>query len=162
MFIAPFSFYTVPMKIGSICLGRVAGRRIAFAASPGIRVAICLAAFLAMPFSAGVSHGQPGQFPTQSGVKDPSAIPPLGRGTVDKDDPLAVTFTPQQLKQLNVQRQKQMADDTVKLLALANELKSELDKGGKDASSIVQVRKAEKIEKLAHEVGQKMKTPITN
>jgi hypothetical protein len=142
----------------------VAGRRTAFAVFPGIRVAICLAAFLAMPFSAGISHGQPAgamQFP----MKDPTAVPPLGRGSrpgSDTDDPLTMTYTPQQIKQLNVLRQKQMTDDTVKLLALANELKSELEKGGKEASLIDQVRKAEKIEKLAHDVGQKMKITIGN
>ena len=152
------------MRIGSFCLGSVAGRRTALAVFPGIRVAICLAAFLAMPFSTGISHGQPAgamQFPTQ----DPTAVPPLGRRSrpgSDADDPLTMTYTPQQIKQLNVQRQKEMTDDTVKLLALANELKSELEKGGKEASSIDQVRKAEKIEKLAHDVGQKMKTTIGN
>ena len=75
---------------------------------------------------------------------------------------MTMTYTPQQIKQLNVQRQKEMTDDTVKLLSLANELKSELEKGGKESSSIDQVRKAEKIEKLAHDVGQKMKTTIGN
>ena len=57
----------------------------------------------------------------------------------------------------NVERKKQMNDDSAKLLKLATELKSEVDKSSKDTLSLEVVRKAEEIEKLAHGVKVKMK-----
>ena len=64
------------------------------------------------------------------------------------------------LQQLNVQRQKQMTEDTARLLTLASELKSEMRQPGKDALSVVELRKAELIEKLARNVREKMKATI--
>lgn len=63
----------------------------------------------------------------------------------------------QRLKALDEQRQKQLIDDTNKLLALANELKDEVDKTNKDTLSLSVVKKAEQIEKLAKSVKDKMK-----
>ncbi len=62
-----------------------------------------------------------------------------------------------QVKLRNVERQKQLVADTQKLLALANELKSDVDKSTKDQLSLDVIRKAEEIEKLAHSVRDKMK-----
>ena len=57
----------------------------------------------------------------------------------------------------NSDRQKQLVDDTQKLLALANELKVQVDKSNKDTLSLDVVRKADEIEKLAHTVRERMK-----
>lgn len=57
----------------------------------------------------------------------------------------------------NVERKKQIADDTSKLLELATQLKAEVDKTSKDTLSINVIKKAESIEKLAHNVREKMK-----
>jgi len=59
-------------------------------------------------------------------------------------------------------RQKQLADDTAKLLALANELKAEMDKSTKDTLSLKVVKKAEEVEKLARKVRDEMKKSIGN
>jgi hypothetical protein len=53
-------------------------------------------------------------------------------------------------------KQKQLADDTAKLLQLANELKVELDKSSKDTLSLNVMKKAEQVEKLAHKVRDEM------
>jgi nitric oxide reductase activation protein len=63
----------------------------------------------------------------------------------------------EQAKARNKERQKQLVDDTQKLLALANELKADVDKSSKDTLSIDVIRKADEIEKLAHSVKEKMK-----
>ena len=63
----------------------------------------------------------------------------------------------QQARMRNNERQKQLVDDTAKLLCLANELKTEVDKSSKDTLSLDVVRKADEIEKLAHSVKEKMK-----
>ncbi len=60
------------------------------------------------------------------------------------------------------QRQQQLADDTARLLLLANELKAEMDKSTKDTLSLTVVKKAEEVEKLAHKVRDEMKKSIGN
>jgi len=66
------------------------------------------------------------------------------------------------LSEQNQLRQKQLADDTAKLLQLATELKAEMDKTSKDTLNMNYVRKAEQIEKLAHTVREKMKASLGN
>jgi hypothetical protein len=57
-------------------------------------------------------------------------------------------------------QQKQLAEDTAKLLTLANELKAELDKSNKDTLSLSVIKKAEQVEKLAHKVRDEMKVGL--
>jgi len=66
------------------------------------------------------------------------------------------------LAEENRVRQQQLADDTAKLLALATELKAEMDKTSKDTLNMSYVRKAEQIEKLAHQLRDKMKASLGN
>jgi len=63
----------------------------------------------------------------------------------------------QNLEAANAERKKQIADDSAKLLKLATELKAEVDKTTKDELSLSVIRKAGEIEKLAHNVKEKMK-----
>jgi hypothetical protein len=60
----------------------------------------------------------------------------------------------------NAERRKQIADDTEKLLKLANDLKAEVDKSNKDTLSLGVIRKADEIERLAHMVKEKMKLSV--
>jgi len=60
----------------------------------------------------------------------------------------------------NTERKKQIAEDSVKLLKLATELKTEVDKTTKDTLSLNVIRKADEIEKLAHNVKEKMKLTV--
>jgi hypothetical protein len=60
----------------------------------------------------------------------------------------------------NAERKKQIADDSAKLLKLATELKTEVDKTTKDTLSLNVIRKADEIEKLAHNVKEKMKLTV--
>jgi hypothetical protein len=59
--------------------------------------------------------------------------------------------------QRNSARQQQLVKDTDKLLALATELKSDVDKTNKNVLSIDVIKKAEEIEKLAKNVKERMK-----
>jgi hypothetical protein len=102
---------------------------------------LCLAAFLFGAMALAV-----GQQPAQNSGAAPSPAaqaPP----TTDTAKP-APPQTPQQ---------KQLAEDTAKLLVLANELKAELDKSNMDTLSLGVIRKAEQVEKLAHKVRDEMK-----
>ncbi len=60
----------------------------------------------------------------------------------------------------NAERKKQIAEDSAKLLKLATELKTEVDKTTKDTLSLGVIRKADEIEKLAHNVKEKMKLTV--
>jgi hypothetical protein len=76
-----------------------------------------------------------------------------------------MTMREQQQKQqnfeaANAERQKQIADDSAKLLKLAADLKAEVDKTNEDTLSLTVIRKAEEIERLAHSVKEKMKLSV--
>jgi hypothetical protein len=60
----------------------------------------------------------------------------------------------------NAERRKQIADDSAKLLKLATDLKTEVDKTTKDTLSLGVIRKADEIERLAHNVKEKMKLTV--
>jgi ADP-ribosylglycohydrolase len=60
----------------------------------------------------------------------------------------------------NAERKKQLSDDSAKLLTLAMALKAEVDKTNKDMLSLNVIRKADEIEKLAHNVKEKMKVTV--
>jgi hypothetical protein len=60
-------------------------------------------------------------------------------------------------KARNADRQKQLVQDTDKLLALAKALKEEVDKSNSDTLSIDVVKKAAEIEKLAKNVKDRMR-----
>ena len=62
----------------------------------------------------------------------------------------------QQKRATNDERHRKLLADTDKLVALANELKAEVDKSQKDELNMVVVRKAAEMEKLAHDVKTRM------
>ncbi len=90
----------------------------------------------------------------------PGFPPPWKHGDTTQDDekdPMAQRQREKMEKARNEQRQQQIVKDTDKLLALATELKAEVDKSSKDTLSVSVVKKAEEIEKLAKMVKEKMR-----
>jgi len=59
----------------------------------------------------------------------------------------------------NEKRQQELKKDTDKLLDLATQLKQYVDKTNEHTLSVDVIKKAEEIEKLAHNVKEKMKGP---
>lgn len=55
-------------------------------------------------------------------------------------------------------RQRELADESARLLSLAVALKAEVDKTNKNMLSLNVIRKADEIEKLAHSVREKLKS----
>jgi hypothetical protein len=105
------------------------------------------------------------QPPQQSPTTGPDApyLRPEANRLPDKNDQMKLNSD--QVKRAhfdaaNAERKKQIADDTAKLLELATELKSEVDKTSKDTLSINVIRKAESIERLAKGVKEKMKLTV--
>jgi hypothetical protein len=66
----------------------------------------------------------------------------------------------QNFEAANAERKKQITDDSAKLLKLATDLKTEVDKTTKDTLSLTVIRKADEIEHLAHNVKEKMKLTV--
>lgn len=103
---------------------------------------------------AGVS--QQGSTPgTPSGVQNPRV--PFGAQEPAYPSPLSPAAQEQLEKGRQTERQKKIIADTNRLLALATELKAEVDKTTKDTMSIQVIKKAEEIEKLARSVKERMK-----
>lgn len=63
----------------------------------------------------------------------------------------------QQARSRNSDRQRRLVEDTDKLLALATQLKQDVSKTNKDVMSVDVIKKADEIEKLAHNVKERMK-----
>jgi hypothetical protein len=93
---------------------------------------------------------QQGQMPTIS------PAPPFGEPP-NPSDPMARQQQQRMEKARNADRQKQLEQDTDKLLALAKELKEEVNKSNKDTLSVDVVKKAAAIEKLAKSVKDRMR-----
>jgi hypothetical protein len=96
------------------------------------------------------------------GTATPSTAAPGSMSSDGMPDPLGAPvrerMKEQRVKALNDDRHKRLEDDASKLLALSNELKSDVDKANKDELSLDVMRKAAEIEKLAHEVQSRMKS----
>jgi hypothetical protein len=122
------------------------------------RILACLAALAVIAGVAG-----PGQ-KTAPGMPVNSEMPNLQPNRLP-DANQQMEMQEQQTKQTNfeaanIERKKQIAEDSAKLLKLATELKAEVDKTTKDTLSLTVIRKADEIEKLAHDVKEKMKLTI--
>jgi hypothetical protein len=72
-------------------------------------------------------------------------------------EPLSPQMEEQQSRSRNSDRQRRLVEDTDKLLALATQLKQDVDKTNKDVMSVDVIKKADEIEKLAHNVKERMK-----
>lgn len=96
--------------------------------------------------SAGQSSRIPGVQQPKTGVLEP-----------EDPDPMAPHRDQKQAELRNADRQKRLVADTDKLLALATDLKEQVDKSTKDTLSVDVIKKADEIEKLAHSVKERMK-----
>jgi nitric oxide reductase activation protein len=89
-------------------------------------------------------------------MQNPGLNPP-GRSPNGENDPMPRRIEEKQEQARNSERQKRLVADTDKLLALATDLKAQVDKTNKDTLSMDVIKKADEIEKLAHSVKERMK-----
>jgi len=119
-----------------------------------------IGAVMATACSVRVSGGQ--MFPQSKQGQQQQQMPGMpgrpGLGTNPADpDPIDSHRADQQERLRNTDRQKRLVADTEKLLALATDLKAQVDKSTKDTLSVDVIKKADEIEKLAHSVKERMK-----
>jgi len=104
----------------------------------------------------------PGQQAPSGNIDKPYLLPEANR-LPDVNDQMKMRD--QQTKQqnfaaANAERRKQIAEDSARLLKLATDLKAEVDKTTKDMLSLNVIRKADEIERLAHNMKEKMKLTV--
>ncbi|MGD0629526.1 MAG: hypothetical protein ABR987_09245 [Terracidiphilus sp.] len=126
-------------------------QRLAYAAALGVAAVL-----------AGTVHTGAQQAP-QSGQQPASASATThdpGPGLASTQSPPQVSSAQsgtQNLDAASTERKKQIVDESARLLKLAKDLKAEVDKTTKDTLSLNVIRKADQIEKLAHNVKEQMK-----
>jgi hypothetical protein len=104
----------------------------------------------------GEAQHQPKNQPPLPAQNNPDMLPPLDQPSVGPD-PTRVRMEEARVKVMNDDRHKRLAADVDRLLSLTNELKLDVDKTDKDQLSVEVIRKAQEIEKLAHDVQSRMK-----
>jgi hypothetical protein len=97
--------------------------------------------FLVVIGAAAVAQNRPGPPSTQG--------PPEDEGTIRMKKDMA--------KKANTERHEALKRDTDRLLELAQQLKDQVDKSNENMLSLDVLKKAEEVEKLAHNVKEKMK-----
>jgi hypothetical protein len=126
--------------------------------SAGAARAIMLMAFLLVLPLGGAQNtptGHIGGLPQPFGV--PGGESPLGDvNNRNPEDPEQA----RRIRLLNTERQKSLVADTVKLLRLANELNASMAKEDAPAATPDELRKVADIERLAHNVKEKMKITV--
>jgi hypothetical protein len=132
----------------------------------GWRTAFALLAGLA---ALGATGALAQQVPQQQGYSPTSPLHPYDQAAAihvpDANDRMLMDQQAKQSKEAkfeaaNAARRKQISDDAAKLLELATELKSAVDKTDKDTLSLDVIRKADTIERLAKGVKEKMKLTV--
>lgn len=118
----------------------------------GIWRRVCAGLFLVAACSCIAQNGHPAT-PGAGGTAAPSGastaqISPLANAKQGK---------PQAAVAAEEQRKKQITAEGTQLLAMAEALKAEVDETNKDVLSLNVIRKADEIERLAHNVKEKIK-----
>ncbi len=103
---------------------------------------------------AGVMGGQQ----STSNPQQPTAGGPIfSASPPNANDPSRDRMQERQVAAVEDARHRRMIVDTDKLLELATELKDDVDKSTKNEMSVASIKKAAEIEKLAHDVKERMK-----
>jgi hypothetical protein len=162
-----FARYTVRMRSSDFRIGAFRLRRIVLEKAPWVPGLVCLAVLSSMSIAVGVPQSQIG-----NGLPYPPhepGLPPMNKTanpTADAnrlmEDSMKSQDNLKRFELMNLERQKEMTSDIAKLIELANQLKTETDKGTSDSLSMSQVRQAELIEKLAHSIQHKMRVSVSN
>ena len=122
--------------------------RLTFCKGLGVRAGLIgLMGILLLPLTGGALLQQPNN--------PPRNLPEFIKRLPDTNDPARMRQAQGNQKDYEAVKamlQKKVSDDTAKLLKMATDLKTEVDKGGKDTLSIDVIRKTEASEKLARNI----------
>ena len=113
--------------------------------------AAVLLALLWAPGRAKAQSSQTGA--TETAPRDTTPFP----ATEGPPDPEHIRLEQQRRHLIEDERHKRLLADTDRLLQLATDLKQEVDKANKNELSLDVIKKAAEVEKLAHDVKERMK-----
>jgi hypothetical protein len=120
------------------------------------RTAVCVACMASLSGTAQNCQAPGGAFrPDKVGVVAPVNGPPDANSQAAMRE--QQVRKQQEYDAANEERKRQIDSDSAKLLKLATDLKADVDKTDKDTLPVSATRKAEEIERLAHDVKEKMK-----
>ncbi len=96
---------------------------------------------------------------SSTNINDQIVVPPSNGPRGVQGQAAMVARQQQKLAETaTTERQKQLSDEAAKLLQLATELKAAVDKSNKNEMSLEVIRKADDVEKLAHDLKLKMRS----
>jgi hypothetical protein len=132
--------------------------------SRSLRVFACLGIFASSLTM--LVHGQAGQGAPQMEAQpkqSPDAVDPSANRPLDANQ--LMRLKEQQAKRksydaANAERKRQLTEDSAQLLKLTGELRNEIANISSDADGVTLMRKIEEIERIAHNVQQKMKLTV--
>jgi len=150
---------------GQLRLVKSSGRR--RSSGNSIWLLAALAVTVALVVSAAIAAQSQAQNPPPSTPPRPTSILlPAANRPPDANDIMEMQEQRQKdatrdAAAANLERKRQIVDDSSKLLKLAGDLKIEIDKTNKDTLSLDVIRKADEIERLAKGVKEKMKLSMS-
>jgi len=118
---------------------------------------LLLAAIALLTGAAQSGQQSPPATPAQPNLLPDAKQPPVANA---QSQPEAVKTTPQGADTITDPKKQQLNEESAQLLTLAIALKAEVDKTNKDTLSLNVIRKADEIEKLAHNVREKMRVSV--
>jgi hypothetical protein len=153
------------MRNSDLRIGAFRPRGIVLEKALWVRTLVCLAVVTSIPFAAGFSQQVGNGLPYPPREPGLPAMNETANPTADANrlmlDSMKKQDDMKRFDEMNVQRQKEMTTDTARLLELARELKTETNERAPDTLSMLDIRKAEMIEKLAHNVQHKMRASVS-
>ncbi len=88
-------------------------------------------------------------------------LPPVRRPDANEQNEINQQKTQKEnFEAANAARKKLITEESALLLKLATDLKTEVDKTNQDTLSLTVIRRADAIEKLAHDVKEKMRLTV--
>lgn len=154
------------MRSSELGIGSFRPRSIAAAKASLARSIVCLTVVALTPFTAGfpqsqIGNGAPYPPPQLGELPTNRTTNPMADANRVMEDSMKRHDEIRQFEWMNAQRQKEMISNSAKLIELAQQLNAEANKNAPDALSILGVRQAEAIEKLAHNIQGKMRESVS-
>jgi hypothetical protein len=162
-----FARYTVGMKSSDLRTGTSRPRTDVPGKAPWVRGLVCLVVLTFMSLAVGsaqqqIGNGLPYPPPTPGVIPMNRTANPTADANRLMEDSLKQQANLKRFDEINKERRKEMTSDIQKLVELANQLKSATNQVTPDTTSVLEIRRAEAIEKLAHSVQHKMKVTAAN
>jgi hypothetical protein len=120
---------------------------------------LALLSVLPIAIQCGAQNAPGAQHPSLNSMPQPIGQPVGDNGDLPIGSPNQIQ-NERLLKALNADRQKSLVSDANKLLRLANELNAEIGRTSPEELTPSQIHKLAEIEKLAHNVKDKMSTSV--